>query len=50
MNMIRCVLLPGLRTHTTHGGPLVIGQELMSFAVSDIVESYDASGAPLRAN
>ena len=42
-----------IRTRKTYGGPLVIGEDLMSFAISDIVEANDASGAPptpLRAN
>jgi hypothetical protein len=37
----------------TYDDPLVIGKDLMSFAISDIVQSHDASGAPptpLRAN
>jgi hypothetical protein len=53
MNMIRCVLLSILRARKTYDGPLVIGEDLMSFAISDIVQSDDASGAPptpLRAN
>ena len=51
--MIRCPLLSILRTRKTHDGPLVIGEDLMSFAISDIVQRHDASGAPptpLRAN
>jgi hypothetical protein len=42
-----------LRTRKTDGGPLVIGEDLMSFAISGTVEGDDASGAPptpLRAN
>ena len=46
MNMIRCVLLSILRARKTYDGPLVIGEDLMSFAISDIVHSDDASGAP----
>ena len=51
--MIRCPLLSEPSHAQDHDGPLVIGEDLMSFAISDIVESYDASGAPLtplRAN
>jgi hypothetical protein len=42
-----------LRTRKTYDGPLVIGEDLMSFAISGTVEGHDASGAPtapLRAN
>jgi hypothetical protein len=49
MNMIRCALL-SLRMRKACDGPLVIGEDLMSFAVSYIVESHEASGAPLKAN
>ena len=51
--MIRCALLSILRARKASDGPPVIGEDLMSFAISDIVESDDASGAPpapLRAN
>jgi hypothetical protein len=48
--MIRCVLLSNLRTRKTYDRPLVINEDLRSSAISDIVESHDASGAPLRAN
>jgi hypothetical protein len=50
MNMIGCVLLSILRSRKASDGPLVFGEDLRSFAISDIVESRDASGAPLRAN
>jgi hypothetical protein len=42
-----------LRPRKTYDGPLMIGEDLMSFVISDIVQSDDASGAPptpLRAN
>ena len=51
--MIRCPLLSILRTRKTFGGPLVLREDLRSFAISDIVESDDESDAPptpLRAN
>jgi hypothetical protein len=51
--MIRCRLLSILRTRKTSHGPLVFGEDLRSFAISDIVEGDDASGAPMtppRAN
>ncbi len=51
--MICCELLSILRTRETYDGPLVFGEDLMSFAISDIAESHDASGSPtkpLRAN
>ena len=51
--MIRCPLLSILRTRKASDGPLVFGEDLMSFAISDTVESHDASGSPitpLRAN
>jgi hypothetical protein len=53
MSMIRCRLLSILRTRKTSDGPLVFGEDLRSFAISDIVEGDDASGAPMtppRAN
>jgi hypothetical protein len=43
----------GLRTRKTYDGPLVIGEDSMSFAISHTVEGQDASGTPitpLRAN
>jgi hypothetical protein len=46
MSMIRCPLLSILRTRKTYDGPFVIGEDLMSFAISDIVQGDDASGAP----
>jgi ribonuclease Z len=42
-----------LRTRKTYDGPLVIGEDLMSFAISDTVKGQDASGTPIvpsRAN
>jgi ribonuclease Z len=50
MSMIRCALL---RTRKTYDGPLMIGEDLMSFAISGTVEGHGASGTPitpLRAN
>jgi len=44
--MVRFALLSILRARKTYEGPLVIGEDLMSFAISDIVQSDDASGAP----
>ncbi len=44
--MIRCPLLSIFRTRKTSDDPLVIGEDLMSLAISDIVQSDDASGAP----
>ena len=44
--MISCPILSILRTRKTSDGPLVFGDDLRSFALSDIVESDDASGAP----
>jgi ribonuclease Z len=35
------------RTRTTYDGPLVIGEDLMSFVIADIVKGQDASGAPV---
>ena len=51
--MVRFALLSILRARKTNDSPLVIGEDLMSFAISDTVESHDAPGAPttpLRAN
>jgi hypothetical protein len=48
MNMICCELLPSLCTHKSYDGPLMIGQELMSFAIPDTAESHDASGSPIK--
>jgi hypothetical protein len=51
--MIRCALHSILRMRETSDGPLVFGEDLRSFAISDIVEHHDASGAPptpLRVN
>jgi hypothetical protein len=42
-----------LRTCKTYDGPLMIGEDLMSFAISGTVEVHGASGTPitpLRAN
>jgi hypothetical protein len=50
MNMIRCPLLSNLRTRKTSDGPLMIGEDLMSFTILDTVERHEASGAPLSAN
>jgi hypothetical protein len=50
MNMIRCALLSIIRMRKTRDRPLAIGDDLRSHAISDIVESRNASGAPLRAN
>jgi hypothetical protein len=52
MNMIRCPLLSILRTPKTSDGLLGFGEDLRSFAISDIVGSDDVSGAPMppRAN
>ena len=36
--MIGCVLLSILRARKTYDGPLVIGEDLMSVAISDTVE------------
>jgi ribonuclease Z len=36
-----------LRTHKTYDGPLVIGEDLMSFAISETVKGQDASGTPI---
>ena len=43
--MIRCALLSILRARKASDGPPVIGEDLMSFAISDIVESRDPSGS-----
>ena len=40
--MIRCRLLSILRMRKTYDGPRVFGENLMSFAISDTVESHDA--------
>jgi hypothetical protein len=50
--MIRCPLLSILRTPKTSDGPLGFGEGLRSFAISDLVGSDGASGAPMppRAN
>jgi hypothetical protein len=50
MTMICCALLSILRMRKTCDRPLAIGDDLRSHAISDIVESRDTSGAPLRAN
>ena len=42
-----------LRTRKTYDGPLMIGEDLMSFGISGTVEGHGASGTPitpLRAN
>ena len=46
--MIRCPLLSILRTRKTPDGPLGFGEDLRWFAISDIVESHDASGSPIK--
>jgi len=43
--MIGCVLLFILRSRKASDGPLVFGEDLRSFAISDIVESRDPSGS-----
>jgi hypothetical protein len=51
--MIHCPLLSIFCTRKTSEGPLVFGEDWRSFAILDIVESHDASGAPptpLRVN
>ena len=51
--MIRCALLSILRARKASDGPPVIGEDLMSFAISDTAEGRDVRGArntPLRAN
>jgi hypothetical protein len=53
MNMICCELLSILCARKSYDGPLVIGEDLMSFAIPDTVESHEASSSPitpLRAN
>ncbi len=35
------------RTRKTYDGPIVIGEDLMSFARSDTVKAEDALGAPI---
>jgi|HubBroStandDraft_6_1064221.scaffolds.fasta_scaffold1721713_2 hypothetical protein len=53
MSTICCPLLSILRTRKTPDGPLGFGEDLRWFAISDIVESHDAFGAPptpLRVN
>ena len=50
--MIRCALL-SFRMRKACDGPLVIGEDLMSFAISGTVKGHEASGTPitpLRAN
>ncbi|WP_249148272.1 MBL fold metallo-hydrolase [Bradyrhizobium jicamae] len=36
------------RTRTTYQGPLVIGRDLMSFVISDHVESFAPDGSPMK--
>ena len=36
------------RTRTTYKGPLVIGRDLMSFVISDKVESFAPDGSPMK--
>jgi hypothetical protein len=51
--MIHCPLLSILRTRKTSDGPLVIGGDLTSFAISDTAKGRDvpcARNTPLRAN
>ena len=42
--MIRCPILLILRRRKTSDGSLGFGEDLRSFAISDIVESCDLSG------
>src|SRR4051794_1581785 len=36
------------RTRTTYRGPLVVGRDLMSFAIGDAVQAFDAKGEPMQ--
>lgn len=36
------------RTRTTYQEPLVIGRDLMSFVISDKVESFAPDGSPMQ--
>ena len=36
------------RTRTTYQGPLVIARDLMSFVISDKVESFAPDGSPMQ--
>jgi ribonuclease Z len=36
------------RTRTTYDGPLIVGRDLMSFAIADTVEAFAANGDPVK--